>query len=620
MIRASRSSGRLDRSESVSGAVDRKRARLWAVFLILALVILGAGCEDAREFDPTEPARGPGGLVGESAPITPGNFAGGRDVMPQARAVTVPEGDAVPDCDGACLTYCQDLKLENPVNRGLCSSLWGVGLETRDIDRQESCRRLYVDMLGRFPTFGEVKQTCGEGTWDEIVKKMIHSDEFVLQQQRRWADKLLYHTQVVSVERIFDMDRLVDKLYRGLVPYDQFAAVVSAHPVLLRRYDTAGDRAEALFNLFMGRPPLGHERSDIARLYVLWTNGYYDHPQLQMRLPDSYIRYRCLDENGEVDPGSKGECTSILWGYNELILTPDIRTGSASSQMWSGLLKPAEWEKLQLPGRLLSKEEAFWEKAVDDVLVQYLGYGLGTQVPAVRDELVRYLLANKGDIRSVHYAVATSFAYLQSARGATPSAHRWTYGPLKQADAEAWIDSIAHMTGYRLGQCDHRVTTPREFLNQGGLGGMALVQNTRWELRDDGQVRVDYRDLAQNLGGCPVNDAGRRFKAVSILTTATQLNFVNQVCNASMDPNRRGAEATALLPSDIAPDRAVNADVAEQIVAFQIDRFYGRGASGAERSEARESGEICERERCRAEEFARPACFALLSSSEMLFY
>lgn len=617
MNRASRGSGKIVGAEK-SGSSVMKRIQLFVILSILASLWLG--CEDTREFDPVDPARGPGGLVGESQPITPGKFAGGSDSEPVARTVGTPVEDKIPECDGACLTYCKELKLENPVNVGLCSSLWGAGLASRPVDRQESCRRLYVDMLGRFPTFGEIKNTCSDKSWDEIVTKLIDSDEFVLVQQRRWADKLLYHTQVVSVERIFDMDRLVKKLYEGLVPYDQFAAVVSAHPVLLRRYDTAGDRAEALFNLFMGRPPLGHERSDIARLYALWTNGYYDHPQLQMRLPDSYIRYRCLNDKGEIDPGSKGECTSILWGYNELILTPDIRTGSDSDQMWSGLLKPAEWAKLQLPGRLLSQEEAFWEKAVDDVLNQYLGYGLGTQVPAVRDELVRYLLKHKGDIRSVHYAVATSFAYLQSARGATPTNHRWTFGPLKQVDAEAWIDSIKHMTGYNLGQCDHRLTTPWEFINRGSLGSIALLQNTRWEMNDDGQVRSDYRDLAQNLGGCPVNDAGRRFKTVSILTTATQLNFVNQVCNASLDARRKGVAVEKLLPPDILADRAVTPDVAEQIVAFQIDRFYGRGTSGAERSEARENGEICERERCRAEEFARPVCFALLSGSEMLFY
>ena len=64
------------------------------------------------------------------------------------------------------------------------------------------------------------------------------------------------------------------------MPYDLFAAVVSAHPVLTRRHADPGDKAEALFHLFLGRPPFEHERADMARLYGLWHSGYYDHPQL----------------------------------------------------------------------------------------------------------------------------------------------------------------------------------------------------------------------------------------------------------------------------------------------------------------------------------------------------
>ena len=66
------------------------------------------------------------------------------------------------------------------------------------------------------------------------------------------------------------MDRLVEKLYRGKVAYDLFAAVVSAHPVLTRRHADPGDKAEALFRLFLGRPPFEHERADMSRLYGLW--------------------------------------------------------------------------------------------------------------------------------------------------------------------------------------------------------------------------------------------------------------------------------------------------------------------------------------------------------------
>ena len=285
-------------------------------------------------------------------------------------------------------------------------------------------------MLGRIPSADEAEATC-TGGWGATVKRLVDSDEFVLMQQRRAADRFLYSNEVTSLQAIYDMDRLVEKVYRGRVPYDLFAAVVSAHPVFTRRYADPGDKAEKLFLQFLGRPPFEHERADMARLYKLWHSGYYDHPQLGLRLPDAFIRFRCLTEEGEVDDTARGECASVLWGYNELIFKPDIRAAIDPSlnkelTLWSGLLTPEEWAQLQVPGRIIARDLAFWERAVDEVLLQYLGYELSARVPEVRAELVRWLLGHDGDIRSVHYAVATSAAYLQSAEGASASSYRWT--------------------------------------------------------------------------------------------------------------------------------------------------------------------------------------------------
>lgn len=603
-----------------SPQVNAPSARPVLLFILCALSLSIAACESEQSFNPAEPARGPGGMVGADGPVFQGAFQGGDDGLIEARGVTVPVDQAIPNCGDECLAYCDGLELTNPINRGLCTSLWGVGLEARPIDRDEACRRLHADMLGRLPTREETLRTCGDRPWAEVVGDLIASPDFVLVNQRRWADRFLYNPVSVSIERIFDMDRLVGKVYRGEVPYDLFASVASAHPVLTRQHDTAADRAEALFQLFLGRPPLGHERSDMARLYSLWHNGYYDHPQLGMRLSDSFIQYRCITEDGEVDENTKGECTSILYGYNELIMQPDIRREPDSNRMWSGLLRADEWQRLQLPGRLLAQQTTFWEKAVDDVIEQYLGYELGTMIPEVRDQLVRYLLAHEGDIRSIHYAMATSYAYLQSARGQTATPHRWTYGPLKQVEAEQWIDSIKSMTGYQLSSCDHRLSDTSELTRAQTVASMALLENSRWELNENGDIISNYRDLARNLGGCPVNDVNGRFKIVSILTTATQLNFVNQVCNPGLDPSNPGVDIAKLLPADINAERLVTPDLAELIVRYQTNKFYGRQATASEREEARENGDLCERQRCRAEEFARPVCFALLSSSEMLFY
>lgn len=585
-----------------------------------SLALTLTACTREASFDPEDPARGPGGMVGNGEPLTKGVYGAGALSAPAPRDVSAPDGISLPDCGPQCQEYCSALKLTNPVDRAICPSTWGVGLSTKPIVRAEACRRLHVDMLGIFPTHAQVQSRCEDEDWDQVVESLMREDAFIALNQRRWADTLAYDTESVSVERIFDMDRLVGKLYTGHIPYDQFAAVTSAHPVLTRRHDTPGDRAEALFDLFMGRPPLGNERSDLGRLYNLWENGYYDHPELGIRLPDSHIRYRCLDASGEPDPSALGECTSILYGYNELTLTPDLRAQGEDGEwtMWAGLLKSQEWSKLQLPGKLLARQGAFWEKAADDVLEGYLGYDLGRQVPAVREALVEHLLEHKGDVRALHHAVLTSQAYLQSATGDSQRQYRWSWGPLKQVEAEVWIDTLSQATGQDLGGCDWRINRPESFLEQNRVSTYALIQSSRWELDEEGSVRGDYRKLARTLGGCPSNDVGGRYRVISILTTATQLNFVRAIC----DPGQTGGGApiSLLLPKGMPAERAISAEVAEKIVRHQIETFYGRPPLGAELADARKHGEQCERQVCDAQDFARPACYALLSSAEMLFY
>lgn len=586
------------------------------VFCVGALSTLS--CRQS-EFEFDDPARGPGEYVGNGSAVSQAAFEGGNDEIPEPLSITPPEEGTHPDCGTGCVDYCEAQDLQNPVNRGVCRSLWGVGLRNQPVVRAEACRRLFVDMIGRFPTRDDMVATCDGKTYGEIALNLINREEFLDVNQRRWADKLLYDTQSVSVERIYDMDNLVGKLYRGQIAYDEFAAVVSSHPVLTRRYDTAEDRAEALFWIFMGRPPLQHERADMGRLYNLWSNGYYDHPDLQMRLPDSHIRYRCIDDEGNPDPETKSECTSVLWGYHELIMKPDIRAQSSNdgeATMWSGLLKSEEWEMLQQPGRILARERAFWEALVDDVLVQYMGFDMGTEVPKVREELVEYVLEHNGDIRSLHYAVATSVPYLQSANGNTTTSHRWTYGPSKQVDSEVWLDTIKFATGYDLATCDHRLTRPGDFLENESIASIALIDRSLWDFDAEGEVRTDYRDLARGLGGCPDNSIGGRFKLVSILTTAQQLNFVNTVCDPSFEGG--GANIARLLPQGVAPDDRVSPELGEEIFQHLTNLFVARQIFPEEAELARSAAEECGN--CTAEKFARPTCFAVLSGAEMLFY
>lgn len=594
------------------------RTRFSASVVVACALALAAGCgESEAPFDPRDPARGPGRMVGNGAPVSDGRFAGEGMQDPAALEAPAPTA-AIPPCGAACQSHCAALALENPVDAAVCPVLWGAGLDTRAIAGVEACRRLFLDLTGRAPTRDEVQATCDGRSWGDVARALMATDAFVELNQRRWADLLLYNNEAVSVERLYDMDGLVGKLYRGKVPYDQFAAVLSAHPVLTRRHATAGDRAEALFKILLGRPPYESERSDLARLYTLWGNGYYDHPALG-RLPDAIIDYQCVTPDGRPDPAEKGECTSVLWGFTELILSPDIR--AKNGEMWSGLLRPDEWSHLQAPGRVLSGGRfGMWEHAVGEVLTHYLGYDLGTSVPEVRDRLIEYVLRYGGDIRAAHHAVVTSQVYLQSATGETPTAHRWTHGPLKQVEVEAWIDSIKHATGFAMGRCDHRIPQPELLLERNALAGVAVLEASRWQIRTDAnRVVSDYRDLARTLGGCPQNVVGGRFKTISILTTATQEGFVKKVCNPGLAKDQ-GVPIERLLPAGMNARQALDPETAEQLFDHQVGLFYGRALSEEERADARAAAESCTPKPCTVESFARPLCHALLTSSELLFY
>ena len=58
----------------------------------------------------------------------------------------------------------------------------------------------------------------------------------------------------------------------------------------------------------------------------------------------------------------------------------------------------------------------------------------------------------------------------------------------------------------------------------------------------------------------------------------------------------------------------------DDVLAHQQRLFLGRSLDADEVALADEAATSCTPAPCDAETFARPACFALLSSSEMLFY
>ncbi len=587
---------------------------------LLSLSLLG--CNKEYELVPQDPARGPGEMVGLTKPLNT-TFAGGASADVQPRSV---KGE--PDwttCDAECRAYCETQPFDNPIDEAMCPFLWGAGLDTRPVDDEQACRRIYADLRGQFPSYAEIEENCLGRPIANVAEALIESDSFIFLNQRRWADTLRYNNIAVNLERIYDADILVGKLYSGLLRFDEFVEVVSAHPVFVRRYDNSRDRAEALFNIFVGRPPYDDEKADMAKLYALWENGYFDHPELGIRLPDAVVEHRCIGPLGEIDEATSGECTSVMWGFNRVVLEPDHR--AVDNQTWCEVLTEEEWKLLQTPGRILGTWPVVWEHAVENVLQLYLGYDIGKSIPLVTQKLVEYVLRQSGDIRAAHYAVVTSQLYLQSTECAGTSCSnqadypRWTYGPLRQADAEVWLDSIGNMVRSSQGACDHRLPAANQLMEDSPLG-YEVVAASRWSLDLNAErLEVDdrYANLAQTLGGCPDNEVSGRFKAIGILSTATQEALVGELCNPG-EVEGAGVPGSVLLPPDMNPAQVLSEALAEEITEHQVRSFFTRKAVEAELEMARTAAASCAPGPCDAETYARASCYALLSSSEMLFY
>ena len=116
------------------------------------------------------------------------------------------------------------------------------------------------------------------------------------------------------------------------------------------------------------------------------------------------------------------------------------------------------------------------------------------------------------------------------------------------------------------------------------------------------------------------NESGSRFRIVSILTTATQLAFVSEVCDPAMEGTERAASVAHLLPSGVSADAVGSAELGRDVFAHQVGAFLGRSPNADELDAAATAGDGCQRALCTAEELARVACFSVLSSSELLFY
>ena len=129
----------------------------------------------------------------------------------------------------------------------------------------------------------------------------------------------------------------------------------------------------------------------------------------------------------------------------------------------------------------------------------------------------------------------------------------------------------------------------------------------------------DYRQASPRASS-KRGEVSSRFTTVSILNTALQEVVAVEVCDAGLEGNSESVSISALLPEGMSPSAAIDGPIAQEILTRQTRLFLGREPTGEELDAVLVHADECSPQPCDAEAFARPVCFALISSAEMLFY
>ncbi|MCA9654262.1 MAG: DUF1549 domain-containing protein [Myxococcales bacterium] len=476
-----------------------------------------------------------GMLAGTSA------CGGGSEDMPPGFGDGTDPGDA--DDDGAEddddsgeddggpedaeLILCDQLELDNVIDRAACPFIQGRGVEPPQADSVEFCRRAYVDLLGVSPTDRDYERDCKWATKDELVDDLMSRPEYVLVSQRMWGDVFHYTSNIVNYEYIADLDALVGELYQGLVSYDVFAELAATHPAFLGRWD-GNDLVGFNFMAFLGRDANPAERLALEPLWHQWAERDAANPM------QSNARNVVLDTRQCAAP-NEADCYSDYWGEHTII-TPQPMPGDAdpngANVIDQAELSAEQWNTLRLPGRLIAEHATFYESYVDRALRRYLGYDAGAELPTVRQALVDMLEANGGNVVEIDREILSSGLYTASHQfleedAANPDdwAPPYWHGPVKQMGAEDWLRSAARLTGQDLGSCDHRYPT----VQQGPQG----LHPHAYPTMANGAPDYDFRDRAQLLGGCPDHVTQFREARTGLIAALTQATLTTELCAAA---------------------------------------------------------------------------------------
>jgi hypothetical protein len=534
----------------------------------------------------------------DDGPGTDGESSGGDE--------TATEGTGG-DTDEPPLVDCEETVFDNAVDQALCPYVQAEGIQPEPADQVEVCRRLYIDLLGISPTSVDYEVDCKNRSVEEIVDDFMARPEYVVMSQRMWADVFHMNSELTYYQYIAELDAMVGQLYApnpaDQITLDTFAVEAVTHPAFLGRWDGL-DLVGFNFLSHFKRDASGAERLDIFPLFRMWEERDFTDPV------QGATQRVVLNTNNCVNSAL---CSSDYWQAGDQVAVAQPSPGAADPELNVidvDLLTPAQWDVLRLPGQRIAASGEFYEAYIDRTIDRYLGYDLGTMVPAARQALVDLLEANNGNARVVDRELLTALVYTATntyEEDDKPDPSDWDaafwHGPTKQMDAEVWLRSTQRLVGQVPGSCDHRYPEV--------LG----THPHNYPTTDGTTPDYAFRDTARLLGGCPDRESSFRETRAGLIAALTQATLTRDLCLSATDDSPIYPDQFIEDPND--EDEASLSKAANQISAAALIKPIPETASDA--LVAGVDG-CRDDSTCNPAQFAEHTCRLVIKSSDFLFY
>lgn len=492
----------------------------------------------------------------------------------------------------------------------------------------ELCRRLYADLLGRYPTADEVDTDCAGRDIDALVADFQSRPEYLLTSERFWQDRFRTDDIGIDWRYLKTLFARVRALHAEEIAYDDFAVESLMDPGFMLQGLGPVGRTQRAFATFFGRPPSAAESNEISRIFRPW---------IRLEVPDPDFPY--IDRRAAfIDPAqcnAIADCSTSLLGGVSLSLPSAPEGGFAYESLPAGVA-----DELRKPGEAFVAQPYFWEAAADAILNRYLSWsdgGLfprepGKVLPEVRQIVTDHLIET-GSYVEAERLVLTSILYRHASilppdgYGEDPSAPEppvWTSGPVKPVRAEAFLDTIRAFSAELDGTCDPRYsdgfTSQRladAFAAAGGditLAQAIADQQTLHALQEhrglltsgEGIPRPDmrYANIARQIGGCPGRSATRFDPdSVGLPYALAHDVVVEQICDEAVTRGVLVGSGTSLT----------------DVLSHQMRLLYSRDATADDIADFTSAFAACTGAECTTDGLARGVCVSLLGDAEMIY-